>query len=195
MNKKMVIGLGIIVVLVLIAFSYGLLTGYSIKNEIEKVRLETNYGDIVLELDRDKAPITVDNFLRYVEEGHYDGTIFHRVIDGFMIQGGGFTTDGKEKKTYESIKLESDNSLSNLRGTIAMARTNIPDSATSQFFINVKDNFALDYSINSPGYAVFGKVIEGMDVVDKIKEVKTGKRGMYQDWPIEDIVIEKVYVI
>lgn len=141
-----------------------------------KVRLKTTQGDIVLELNAEKAPITVENFLGYVKKKHYDGTVFHRVMDGFMIQGGGFAvTDGKlvEKATGKGIKNEGQNGLKNDRGTIAMARTNNPDSATAQFFINVVDNAALNYPSNG-GYAVFGKVVEGMDVVDKIKTVETG---------------------
>jgi peptidyl-prolyl cis-trans isomerase A (cyclophilin A) len=141
-----------------------------------KVRLKTTEGDIVLELNAEKAPITVENFLGYVKKKHYDGTVFHRVINGFMIQGGGFAvTDGKlvEKASGKGIKNEGQNGLGNDRGTIAMARTNNPDSATAQFFINVKDNAMLNYPSNG-GYAVFGKVVEGMDVVDKIKAVETG---------------------
>ena len=144
--------------------------------EAPKVRLKTGMGDIVLELNREKAPITVQNFLSYVQKGHYDGTVFHRVINGFMIQGGGFAlTDGKlvEKPTGQGIKNESANGLNNARGTIAMARTADPNSATAQFFINVVDNRMLDYPSNG-GYAVFGKVTEGMEVVDKIKAVATG---------------------
>jgi peptidyl-prolyl cis-trans isomerase A (cyclophilin A) len=145
-----------------------------------KVRLKTSQGDIVLELDRAKAPVTVENFLSYVGNKHYDGTVFHRVIDGFMIQGGGFAFDnGKlaEKPTGKGIKNEGTNGLKNLRGTIAMARTSDPDSATSQFFINVADNAALDYPSNG-GYAVFGKVVEGMDVVDKIRVVPTAQAAL-----------------
>jgi cyclophilin family peptidyl-prolyl cis-trans isomerase len=141
-----------------------------------KVRLKTDMGEIVLELNPEKAPVTVENFLSYVKKGHYNGTVFHRVMDGFMIQGGGFAvTDGKlvEKPKGKGIKNESDNGLKNARGTISMARTADPDSATAQFFINVVDNRMLDYPSNG-GYAVFGKVIEGMDVVDKIKAVPTG---------------------
>ena len=143
---------------------------------VPKVRLKTGMGDIVLELNREKAPVTVENFLSYVKKGHYDGTVFHRVIDGFMIQGGGFAlTDGKlvEKPTGQGIKNESTNGLNNARGTIAMARTADPNSATAQFFINVVDNRMLDYPSNG-GYAVFGKVTEGIEVVDKIKAVATG---------------------
>jgi cyclophilin family peptidyl-prolyl cis-trans isomerase len=161
-------------------------------NEI--VVFETTKGNIEVELDREHAPITVDNFLGYVRKGHYDGTIFHRVIGNFMIQGGGFTRDGAEKPTDKPIKLESNNGLKNVVGTIAMARTNVPDSATCQFFINVADNGNLDYAPGNPGYAVFGKVVAGMDTVDKIKAARTGTRGQFRDWPLEDVVITKAYV-
>jgi cyclophilin family peptidyl-prolyl cis-trans isomerase len=158
-----------------------------------KVRLKTNKGDIVIELNAEKAPITVKNFLKYVGEKHYDGTVFHRVIDGFMIQGGGMALDGGrlvEKRTGAGIKNESNNGLKNDTGTIAMARTNDPDSATVQFFINVADNAMLNFPSNN-GYAVFGKVIEGMDVVNAIKGVKTGPG----DVPVEPVVIESVTVV
>ena len=159
----------------------------------DKVRLSTSMGDIVVELDAAKSPKTVDNFLQYVKAGFYDGTIFHRVIDNFMIQGGGMLPDMKEKATRSPIPLESHNGLNNVRGTVAMARTNVPDSATSQFFINVKDNAFLD-AANSPdgtGYAVFGHVVSGMDVVDKIKQVKTANKGMNQNVPVTPVVIKK----
>ncbi len=161
----------------------------------ESVVIETSKGIIEVELDRDKAPITVANFLQYVEEGHYDGTVFHRVIEGFMVQGGGFTPDGAQKETRDPIKLESDNGLENNRGTIAMARTNIPDSATSQFFINVADNDFLNYQPvpGREGYAVFGKVTSGMDIVNSIVAEQTGTKFGMQDWPTQDVVIEKVY--
>jgi peptidyl-prolyl cis-trans isomerase A (cyclophilin A) len=171
-----------------------------------KVRLKTSMGEIVLELYPDKAPITVGNFLGYVNKKHYDGTAFHRVIDGFMIQGGGFTVgNGKlvEKASGEGIKNESRNGLKNDRGTIAMARTNDPDSATAQFFINVADNSMLNHP-NNGGYAVFGKVVEGMDVVDKIKAVKTGisvlsmyhpPTGKVHDMPSQDVPVENVVII
>jgi len=155
------------------------------------VNIKTNMGNIKLELFEDKAPITVKNFLRYVKDSFYDGTIFHRVIDGFMIQGGGFEPDGTQKDTYAEIKLESNNGLKNNKGTIAMARTNIPDSATSQFFINLVDNNFLNYAPGNDGYTVFGKVISGMDIVEKIGKVKTSSTPM-ADWPVEDVVIEKV---
>ena len=167
-------------------------TGESDMGEI--VVLETSKGSIEIELDRDHAPETVENFVGYVNSGFYDGTIFHRVIEGFMVQGGGFTPDGKEKQTNPPIKLESDNGLSNLEGTIAMARTSDPNSATSQFFINVANNTFLDYSPENDGYAVFGKVVSGMDTVNKIKTVQTAARGHHDDWPVEDVVIIKAYM-
>jgi peptidyl-prolyl cis-trans isomerase B (cyclophilin B) len=162
------------------------------------VKLTTNFGEITLELDADKAPITVANFLKYVEDGFYDGLIFHRVINNFMIQGGGFDVDMKQKSTLDTIKIEADNGLSNDKYTIAMARTSIPDSATSQFFINVNDNDFLNHTAptaNGWGYCVFGKVTEGTDVVDKIKDVETGSRGGHQDVPVEPVIIEKAIVI
>ncbi|HLC98665.1 MAG TPA: peptidylprolyl isomerase [Candidatus Nanoarchaeia archaeon] len=161
---------------------------------MEVVVLETSKGNIEITLDRGRAPVTVDNFLRYVKEGNYDGTVFHRVIDGFMIQGGGFTPDGKQKQVHEPIKLESGNGLKNLAGTVAMARTMSPDSATSQFFINLIDNGFLDYAPGNPGYAVFGRVTSGMDVVNQIAKADTESRGMYQDWPVKDIIIEKAFI-
>jgi len=160
-----------------------------------RVTLETSEGNIVLELNAAKAPKTVANFLAYVRSGHYDGTIFHRVIDGFMIQGGGYGPDLREKPTRAPIPLESQNGLSNDRGTIAMARTSVPDSATSQFFINVAKNDRLNYpSFDGHGYAVFGRVIEGMDVVDKIKAVATAASGPHQNLPVKPIVIRAAKV-
>ncbi|MBA4189755.1 MAG: cyclophilin [Planctomycetaceae bacterium] len=157
------------------------------------VVMETNMGTIKIELFEDKAPITVKNFLQYVEDKHYDGLIFHRVIPTFMIQGGGFEPGMKEKKNREPIKNESNNGVENKRGTIAMARTNVLDSATSQFFINVKDNAGLNGSPDkNSGYAVFGRVTEGMDVVDKIKNVKTGTKKGFDDVPEDDVVIKSV---
>lgn len=155
----------------------------------QKVKLATSMGDIVVELDAQKAPKTVANFVQYVKDGHYNGTVFHRVIDNFMVQGGGMTADLKEKPTRAPIPLESKNGLDNVRGTIAMARTMVPDSATSQFFINVKDNAFLNAanSRDGNGYAVFGKVISGMDVVDKIRAVPTG-RG---DVPVQPVTIKQ----
>lgn len=162
------------------------------------VVLETSKGTIKIELDQEKAPITVKNFLTYVEAKHYDGTIFHRVIGkensgkDFMIQGGGFEPGMKQKKTNDPIKNEASNGLSNKKYTLAMARTNDPDSATAQFFINVADNTFLDKSGNSAGYAVFAKVTEGTDIVDKIKAVPTGSSKGYDDVPTEDVVIKSV---
>ena len=159
-----------------------------------KVRLSTNHGPIVIELDEAKAPVTVKNFLQYVDAGHYDGTIFHRVIDGFMVQGGGFTKDMKQKPVNAPIKNEGANGLKNDNYTVAMARTGVRDSATSQFFINVKDNDFLNYSGESPqgwGYAVFGKVVEGKETVDKIRKVATANAGGHQNVPTQAVVIEK----
>ena len=159
----------------------------------QKVKLATSMGDIVLELDAAKAPKSVDNFVQYVKAGHYDGTVFHRVIADFMIQGGGMLPDMKEKPTRAPIPLESRNGLSNVRATVAMARTMDPNSATSQFFINVKDNSSLDQpnARDGNGYAVFGKVVSGMDVVDKIKAVPTGNKGEHQNVPTQPVVIKK----
>ncbi|MBJ9941198.1 peptidyl-prolyl cis-trans isomerase [Burkholderia multivorans] len=162
------------------------------------VELHTNHGVIKLELDAAKAPKTVENFLNYVKKGHYDGTVFHRVINGFMIQGGGFEPGMKQKPTDAPIGNEANNGLKNDKYTIAMARTNDPHSATAQFFINVNDNDFLNHSSPTPqgwGYAVFGKVVEGQDVVDKIKGVKTGNAGFHQDVPTDDVVIEKAVVV
>lgn len=154
-----------------------------------KVALETNQGTITLELFAEEAPITVKNFLSYIDSGFYEGTQFHRVINGFMIQGGGFTPDMVQKETQAPIKNESDNGLSNKRGTISMARTQVVDSATSQFFINLVNNVSLDFR-GRPGYAVFGRVIEGMEVVDKIAKTKTTMKNRHRDVPVEPIVIE-----
>jgi len=162
------------------------------------VKLTTNFGDITLQLNADKAPITVANFLQYVESGFYDGVIFHRVIDGFMVQGGGFDVEMKQKKTKDEIKNEADNGLSNDKYTIAMARTSIPDSASSQFFINIADNDFLNHTAktsNGWGYCVFGKVVEGMDIVDKIAKVKTTSKAGHRDVPAESVIIEKASVI
>ncbi len=163
------------------------------------VRMQTSMGDIVLKLDRDKAPKTVDNFLRYVKDGYYEGTIFHRVIEGFMIQGGGYTKNYQKKTTRAPIKNEANNGLKNQRGTVAMARTSDPNSASAQFFINVVDNDFLNH--RSPtsrgwGYAVFGRVTEGMDVVDKIRRVRTGRGGPFRsDVPQTPVVIERMIVV
>ncbi|WP_067522018.1 peptidylprolyl isomerase [Endozoicomonas ascidiicola] len=162
------------------------------------VVLHTNFGDIKLELDAEKAPKTVANFLEYVNSGHFNETIFHRVIDGFMIQGGGFEAGMKQKSTKMAIENEADNGLKNEAGTVAMARTMDPHSASSQFFINVKDNSFLNHTSKSPdgwGYCVFGKVVEGMDVVEKIKKVKTTMKAGHQDVPVEDVVIESAEVL
>ena len=158
------------------------------------VKLHTNFGVITLELDAEKAPVTVENFLAYVEAGHYDNTVFHRVIDGFMIQGGGFEPGMKQKATRDTIKNEADNGLKNNRGTVAMARTQAPHSASAQFFINLSDNDFLNYrspDLQGWGYCVFGQVSDGMDVVDKIRAVKTGSSGFHQDVPKEDVIIER----
>ena len=163
-----------------------------------QVLLKTNKGDITLSLDAAKAPKTVANFLQYVESGHYDGTIFHRVIDNFMIQGGGMSTGLKEKKSGDQIENEANNGLKNERGTVAMARTSDPHSATAQFFINVNDNDFLNHTAPNAqgwGYAVFGKVTDGLDVVDAIRKVKTGNAGFHQDVPAEDVLIEKASVL
>jgi len=164
-----------------------------------KVSLQTNQGIIVLELNAEKAPVSVENFLTYVREGYYEGVVFHRVIKDFMIQGGGFDTDLNKKETHEAIKNEADNGLTNNRGTIAMARTNVPHSATSQFFINTVDNDFLNYTAQTQsgwGYAVFGKVVEGLDIVDKIRVVPTGAAGMFpSDVPQTAVIIEKALIL
>lgn len=159
------------------------------------VVVDTSLGPIKIALDRQKAPISVENFLAYAQGGHFAGTTFHRVIPGFMIQGGGFDAGMKQRPTKPPIKNEAKNGLHNKRGTIAMARTNDPDSATSQFFINVKDNFNLDYGIGGAGYAVFGEVTEGMDVVDKIVAVPTTTKGPHQNVPVTAVAITGVRVI
>jgi len=162
------------------------------------IKLNTNHGTIVLELDVAKAPNTVANFQQYAKDGYYDGTIFHRVINGFMIQGGGMEPGMNEKQTRASIQNEANNGLTNARGTVAMARTPDPHSASAQFFINLVDNDFLNFRAETPdgwGYCVFGKVTEGMDVVDKIKGVETGNKGHHQDVPVEDVVIESVEVV
>lgn len=159
----------------------------------QKVRLSTSAGDIVVELDAEKAPKSVANFVAYVKAGHYNGTVFHRVIENFMIQGGGYKADLSEKPTRPPIALESRNGLNNIRGTLAMARTGIPDSATSQFFINVVDNPSLDQanSRDGNGYAVFGKVVEGLDVVDKIRTMPTASSGPHQNLPVTPVTLRK----
>jgi peptidyl-prolyl cis-trans isomerase B (cyclophilin B) len=163
-----------------------------------KVKMTTSQGAFVIQLDHVKAPVSADNFVDYVKSGFYNGTIFHRVIPGFMAQGGGFDSSFAQKDTKAPIKNEADNGLKNKRGTLAMARTNDPNSATAQFFINYKDNGFLDHTSPTPsgwGYAVFGEVIEGMDIVDEMAKQPTGNRGMHQDVPKTDIVIEKAEVI
>ena len=162
------------------------------------VKLTTNFGDITIELNAEKAPITVANFLQYVESGFYDGVIFHRVINDFMIQGGGFDANMKQKSSKEEIKNEADNGLANDNYTVAMARTSIPDSASNQFFINIADNDFLNHTAPTSsgwGYCVFGKVVAGMDVVDKIKAVKTTSKAGHRDVPVEAVIIEKVALI
>ena len=162
------------------------------------IKLHTNHGVITLNLFADKAPETVANFIQYVKDGHYDNTIFHRVISNFMIQGGGFDSNMKQKSTRETIKNEANNGLSNKLGTIAMARTMEPHSASAQFFINVKDNAFLDHSAPTTqgwGYTVFGEVVEGMDVVDAIKSVATTSKGGHQDVPRDDVIIEKAEIV
>jgi peptidyl-prolyl cis-trans isomerase B (cyclophilin B) len=162
------------------------------------VKLHTTFGVIILELDAKKAPLTVENFLTYVESGHYNKTVFHRVIDGFMVQGGGFEVGMKQKPTRGAVRNEADNGLKNEAYTVAMARTAEPHSATAQFFINVSDNDFLNYSGPDPqnwGYCVFGKVIEGKEVVDQIRRVKTGQRGMFGDVPEEHVLIERAEVV
>ena len=165
---------------------------------MSKVQLQTTQGVITIELDAEKAPKTVENFLSYVRKGHYDNTVFHRVIKNFMIQGGGFEPGMKQKDTDAPIENEAGNGLKNDRYTVAMARTNAPHSATAQFFINVVDNDFLNFSSPTPqgfGYAVFGKVVEGTDVVDAIKGVRTGSSGFHQDVPVDDVVIQKATIV
>ncbi len=193
MNSRIVISVVILILVLLTFFGIAKMTGNSIlNNKMEKVKIETNYGEIIIELYPDNAPTTVKNFKTYVKEDFYDDTTFHRVIEGFMIQGGGFdSVTGKQKETHEPIKLESNNGLKNDRGTIAMARTGTINSATSQFFINTVDNDFLNYGVRDAGYAVFGKVIEGMDVVDKISEVPVD--SSYK--PLENVVINKIEII
>ena len=177
----------------------GLFSGVSMAQEAAPnlyVEMDTTEGNIVIELNEAKAPITVENFKNYVDDGYYAGLIFHRVIDGFMVQGGGFDADMKQKGTKAPIKIESNNGLKNERGTVAMARTSDPNSATSQFFINTQNNTFLDYpGQDGNGYTVFGKVVEGMDVVDKMEKVKTGFKGPHGDVPVEPITIESVKFI
>jgi len=180
----------------LAALSFGGLFASAHAADHPQVALNTSMGKIVLELYPDKAPKSVDNFLRYVKDGHYDGTVFHRVIDGFMIQGGGFDASMKQKPTRAPIQNEAANGLKNTAYTVAMARTSDPHSASAQFFINVKDNAFLDYpGQDGWGYAVFGKVVQGTEVVDKIRQVKTGNSGMFRDVPVKPVVIESAAVV
>lgn len=163
-----------------------------------RVKLVTSMGEVVIELAADKAPASVQNFLAYVRDGFYDGTVFHRVIDGFMIQGGGMREDLTKKPTRDPVRNEADNGLRNTRGTVAMARTSDPHSATAQFFINVADNDSLDHRSRDPqgwGYAVFGEVVQGMDVVERIKSVATGRRGSFQDIPLDPVVIRSATLL
>ena len=196
---KLIAGL-VMAITVAVAPATGLTQNNSTSNQgadMVTVTMETNKGVITLELDRSKAPVSVENFITYAKSGHYDGTIFHRVIPGFMIQGGGFDTSMQQKDTNPPIKNEAANGLKNDKGTVAMARTNVPDSATSQFFINAKDNDFLNHTSPTPqgwGYAVFGKVTGGMDVVVSIENVSTSNKGGHQDVPVSDVIIEKVTV-
>lgn len=167
-------------------------------NTAPRVKLQTSMGDITIELNAEKAPKTVENFLAYVNDGTFDGTIFHRVINNFMVQGGGFDAGMKQKQTHAPIENEADNGLKNNRYTVAMARTSDPHSATAQFFINIADNDFLNFTAPTAtgwGYAVFGQVVEGTDVVDAIKAVKTGSKGFHQDVPVENVTLEKATVI
>ena len=189
---------GFMVGLVSLALVMAVGSGVRAEKKPVKVKLTTDKGDIVLELYPDKAPATVDNFLQYVKDGHYNGTVFHRVIDGFMIQGGGLDANLREKRTRAPIKNEADNGLKNEPYTIAMARTSDPNSATSQFFINVANNNRLNHTAKTPsgwGYAVFGKVVDGKDVVDKIKAVPTTTKGMYQNVPQPPVPIISAIII
>jgi cyclophilin family peptidyl-prolyl cis-trans isomerase len=190
MNLKTVMAIIVLILFVFAAIVISKMTG-NIVNSPTKVKLETNYGNIVIQLNPQKAPITAANFLKYVNDGFYDNTTFHRIIANFMIQGGGFTINGEQKQTYAPIKLESNNGLKNNRGTIAMARTSDPNSATSQFFINVVNNDFLNYKVRDDGYAVFGQVVNGMDVVDKIAAIPTDPNGM----PVKEVVIIKATVL
>lgn len=179
-----------------VAITFALSGAAMAQTAAPRVKLTTSAGDIVVELAPEKAPKTVANFLQYVKDKHYDGTVFHRVIDGFMVQGGGFTADMKEKPTRATVPLEASNGLRNEPYTIAMARTSDPDSATSQFFINVKNNAMLDApSPDGHGYTVFGKVISGKETVDKIRAVQTGNKGRMQNVPLEPIVIQSAVVV
>ena len=188
----------VLAMMLFLTTTYSFATENKMSDTQNKVKLTTNLGVIVIQLNAEKAPVSTENFLTYVKEGYYSGTVFHRIIPGFMAQGGGFDTDFNQKEVHASIKNEADNGLKNTRGTLAMARTSDPDSATAQFFINYKDNSFLDYSSPTPngwGYAVFAEVIEGMDVVDAMADAPTGNRGGHQDVPKENIIIEKAEII
>lgn len=190
--KKAKVPAIIIAVVVILSVVGIIVSSHSSQNE---VLLQTNKGNIVIQLYSNKAPVTVKNFEDYVKSGFYSGTVFHRVIPGFVIQGGGYTSNGTQKQTNAPIKLESNNGLKNSKYTVAMARTNNPNSATSQFFINLADNTYLDYSSTNPGYAVFGKVIKGSNVVDEIASTQTTTKNGMQNWPVQNIVIEKAKLI
>jgi peptidyl-prolyl cis-trans isomerase B (cyclophilin B) len=195
--KKALLGLACLAALICIISLYAGNTAAAERSKV-LIKLETNMGDITLELDREKAPITTDNFIKYVEEGFYDGTVFHRVINGFMVQGGGFDKEMQQKATRANIQNEADNGLKNEAYTVAMARTPDPHSASSQFFINVNNNEFLNHQGKSQdgwGYAVFGKVVDGREVVDKIKAVKTGSKGFHRDVPVDTVQIVKATVL
>jgi peptidyl-prolyl cis-trans isomerase A (cyclophilin A) len=178
-------------------FATGFALGVPAPAWAQTVKLSTSLGDVTIALDKAKAPVSTENFLKYVKDGHYDGTIFHRVIGDFMIQAGGMNAEMVEKSTRAPIELESSNGLSNLRGSVAMARTQVPNSATAQFYINVKDNLMLDKANarDGQGYAVFGKVVSGMDVVDKIRAVDVAPRGMHQHVPVKPVVIKRATIV
>jgi peptidyl-prolyl cis-trans isomerase B (cyclophilin B) len=184
--------------MLLLTTTFSFATENKMSDTASKVKLTTSLGEIIIQLNPEKAPISSANFLTYVNEGFYNSTLFHRVIPGFMAQGGGFDTDFNQKSVHDPIKNEADNGLTNKRGTLAMARTNVPNSATAQFFINYKDNASLNHTSPTAsgwGYAVFGEVIEGMDIVDAMAKQPTGNRGGHQDVPKTDIVVEKAEVI
>ena len=186
------------VLMLFLTSTYSFATENKMSDTPNKVKLTTTLGTITIQLNTEKAPVSSKNFIEYVKEGFYDGIIFHRVIPGFMAQGGGFTADFEQKKTHDPIKNEADNGLKNSRGSIAMARTSDPDSATAQFFINYKDTSFLDHTSptqNGWGYAVFGEVIDGMEVVDEMAKMPTGNNGMHQDVPKTDIVITKAEIV
>lgn len=181
-----------LIVLAVIFMGSGSITGRSVLEDSNLVKMKTSMGDITIELYPDKAPMTVENFKNYIKSDFYDNLVFHRVISGFMIQGGGFMTSGEQKETLDPIELESNNGLSNDKYTIAMARTLVEDSATSQFFINTADNSFLNYGYRDAGYAVFGKVVKGQDVVDKIGAVRTATKNGMPDWPVEEVIIYSI---